>query len=179
MRLTTIPLLAVRGPAPERPALRRIMVPLDGSALAREALPLALDLARRTGATLVLLTVLTPRVLLDPSIAAEPSPTAMESLREQMLHELDALAAECRDVQITTVIGEGLVGEMICREAEYHVADLIVMTSHGESGLRHFALGSVTDKVLRGTQVPVLVLHSRAHDARIVGGPSGAMHSTG
>lgn len=160
MRLTSLPVLAIRGPAPEQPALRRIMVPLDGSTLAREALPMALDLARRSGATLILVTVLAPQVELDPSLRPPPGASAMEALREQLFHELDTLVADCRDVQITTVIGEGMAADTICREAERHAVDLIVMTSHGHSGLRHFAMGSVTDKVLHSTQVPVLIVHA-------------------
>lgn len=160
MRLTSLPVLAIRGPSPERPTLRRIMVPLDGSALAREALPMALDLAHRSGATLLLVTVLAPQVGLDPSLKPPPGGSALEALREQLFHELDTLVADCSDVQITTVIGEGLAGDSICHEAERHAADLIVMTSHGHSGLRHLTMGSVTDKVLHGTQVPVLVVHN-------------------
>ncbi|MEI6180979.1 MAG: universal stress protein [Chloroflexales bacterium] len=178
MRLTAVPVLAVRNPAPEQPALRRIMVPLDGSPLAREALPLALDLAKRSGATLVLLTVLTPQIGFDPSIMPQPGPTAKSALREQLLHELDTHVPDRHHIPMQTVIGEGMVGETICHEAEQQAADLIIMTSHGQSGLHHFALGSATDRVLHGTHVPVLVLHSRAHSAAVAAIQGRKLHST-
>lgn len=160
LRLTDIPILAVRGPAPEQPALRRIVVPLDGSPLAREALPMALDMAKRGGATLILLTVLAPWTGLDPTIQPPPDEGKLNELRERLLHELDDAMTNYRDVPVTTVIGTGFVGDTICREAERQEADLIVMSAHGHSGLRRFALGSVTDKVLHGTRVPTLVIHS-------------------
>ena len=128
---------------------------------------MALDLAQRTGATLMLLSVLTPQHGIDNT-------AAKGTLREQMLHELGALVADCRDLSIITMVGEGHVGDSICHEAAQHAADLIVMTSHGQSGLHHFALGSVTDKVLHGTQVPVLVMHSLAQYAEAVGAAAGA-----
>ncbi|NTU80938.1 MAG: universal stress protein [Chloroflexales bacterium] len=179
MRLTPLPVLAIRGLAPERLALRRIVVPLDGSPLARAALPIALDLARRSGATLLLLTVLTPQIGVDPSLVRPSGPIDMRVLREQLVSELDGIATEYGDVPITTVVSEGLVGDTICREAEQHAADLIVMTSHGYSGWRRLTLGSVTDKVLHGTQVPVLVMHSHKLDAELVGAPGDVTHSAG
>lgn len=175
MRLTTLPVLAIRGLAPERLTLRRIMVPLDGSSPAREALPLALDLARQTGATLLLTTVLTPPSGVFAAGLARPGPDLHGVLREQLCNELSAFAAEARGIPVNTVIGEGAVADTIGREAEYHAADLIVMTSHGHSGLHHFALGSVTEKVLHGTQVPVLVVHNQSL-ATADGGPGAHVH---
>ncbi len=117
LRLTRRPLLAVRGPAPARPTLGRILVPLDGSPRAREALPVALDLARRAGAELVLLTVLAPLFGLDPVAMPPAQARDLAALREGRRAELGALAAECPDLSVIPVIAEGLAGATICREA--------------------------------------------------------------
>ena len=158
LRQAAVPVMAVRGPITHWPSLRRIMVPLDGSSHARAALPLAIDLARRTHATLLLLMVLPTRTGLDIHATLSSGEAECRQLREQMFHELSQLTVECPDVQITSTLGEGFIGETIGREAEHHEADLIVMTSHGGSGPHRFRLGSVTDKVLRCSPVPILVI---------------------
>lgn len=155
LRTATRPLLAVRREAPGSPELRRILVPLDASRRAREALPLALTLAERSGATLVLLAVFPPHHERGPAAERRPEP------RERLFAELDALVASCRDVQIVAA-DESSAGRAICRAAEAQQADLIVMTTQGYSEPRPFAPGSVTDKVLHGTSVPALIVPSAA-----------------
>ncbi len=160
LRLSACPLLAVREP-PRRPlALRRILVPLDGSELAREALPVAADLARRSGASLVLLTVLTPLFGLDASLLA-PAELQLRTVRERALAELHRVALEYNDLEVVPVIAEGFAGATICQEAERREADLIVMAAHGQGGPIRFGLGSVTDKVLHAASVPILVARTR------------------
>lgn len=148
-RKAPCPVLAVREPAPANPALRTILVPLDGSELAREALPPAIDLARRAGATLVLL------------MAPRPAEERPHDLREELLAELNRAMAAAPDVTVATALGEGAAAEAICREAERRDADLIVMTAHGASGRRSAALGSVVDRALHAARVPVLVVRAR------------------
>lgn len=162
LRLTRRPLLAVRGPAPRAPELRRILVPLDGSGLAREAIPMALNLAERSGATVVLLTVLPPRYGLDPAVLPPPTEDERRELRERLRAELDGLAAECPHVRVVTALREGFVGQTICHAAEAQLADLIVLTTHGYSGPRGLELGSVTDKVLHSCSAPALIVPNRA-----------------
>jgi nucleotide-binding universal stress UspA family protein len=158
LRQASVPVLAIRGPAARSPGLRRILVPLDGSAHARAALPFAIDLAQRANATLVLLMVLASRSGLDMSGNAGVDQVQRSALRERMFYELGQITSDCPDVQITSALGEGFVGETIGQEAARHEVDLIVMTAHGNSGPRRLSLGSVTDKVLRCASVPVLVI---------------------
>jgi nucleotide-binding universal stress UspA family protein len=158
LRQASVPVLAIRGPAARSPGLRRILVPLDGSAHARAALPFAIDLAQRANATLVLLMVLASRSGLDMSGNAGVDQVQRSALRERMFYELGQITSDCPDVQITSALGEGFVGETIGQEAACHEVDLIVMTAHGNSGPRRLSLGSVTDKVLRCASVPVLVI---------------------
>ncbi|HMQ33552.1 MAG TPA: universal stress protein [Chloroflexaceae bacterium] len=162
LRLSSCPLLAVRVAPSRPPALRRILVPLDGSALAREALPMATALARMAGASLLLLTALTPLFGLDPSVSLAPGEAQLRAVRDRALGELQRVAAEHPDIPIVCLVGEGFAGATICREAERHGADLIVMAAHGHGGPPRFGLGSVTDKVLHTATVPVLVARERA-----------------
>lgn len=165
---THTPVLLVRGDAPA-PALRRIVVPLDGSALARQALPLAVELAARASSSLVLLRAIMPAL----EIAAGMPPSARippqteditEPMRESAQQELDALAEQLRG-EVPHVAAMALIGppaEVIVDEAAARHADLIVMATHGHSGLRRWALGSTTDKVLHTTSTPVLLVRVRA-----------------
>lgn len=148
IRNAPCPVLAVREPAVGSPALRTILVPLDGSELAREAVPPAIDLARRAGATVVLL------------MAPRPIEERPHDLREELLVELNRAMAEAPDVTVATALGEGVAAEAICREAERRGADLIVMTAHGQGGRRQGAIGSVVDRALHATRVPVLVVRA-------------------
>jgi nucleotide-binding universal stress UspA family protein len=161
LRLTKHPLLAIRGASPQPPELGRILVPLDGSSHAREALPMALNLAKRSGAGLVLLTVLPARYGLHPALLPPPTEGELHEERERLLAGLSDIIPERPGVKITTTIGEGFVEQAICREADAQKVDLIVMTSHGYTGPRGFASGSVTDKVLHGTSVPTLIVPNR------------------
>lgn len=161
LRLSARPLLAVRALPSHSLALRRILVPLDGSEAAREALPVAARLARTTGASLVLLSVLTPLFGLDPALSLAPGDAQLRSLRERVFAELQRAAAEYRDIEVDTALGDGFAGATICSEAQRYGVDLIVMAAHGHGGPPRFGLGSVTDKVLHAATVPVLVCHGR------------------
>lgn len=157
LRSTRRPLLVVRAPA-RRPAIGRILVPLDGSQRAREALPVAIDLARRAGADLVLLTVLAPHFGLDPVVMPPLQARDLAAVREGRQAELAALAAEIPGLAVTPVVVEGLAAATICREAAARDVDLIVMASHGHGGRHLFGLGSAADGVIHGAHAPVLVV---------------------
>jgi nucleotide-binding universal stress UspA family protein len=163
------PVSVVRGlehpPAGER-SLKRILVPLDGSALARQALPLAVKLAASTHAELILLTVHAPR-LGDSLDGISPYPHSDEllaALRDRLLGELGDLDKELPEqVWVTPVAAEGFPAEAIIDEAARRRADLIVMATHGYSGVKRWALGSVADKVLHAATTPLLLV--RAQDS--------------
>jgi nucleotide-binding universal stress UspA family protein len=145
-----------------------ILVPLDGSPLSERALPLARELACRTGATLHLVHVHIPPTapmytaglpLLDTRLDDQAS----EAERDY----LESLAARLRadaDIQVhTTLLDSHIadsVAELIAKHTlAYHV-DLVVMTSHGRNGLARFWLGSVADELVRRLPVPVLLLRA-------------------
>jgi nucleotide-binding universal stress UspA family protein len=162
---------AIEPPASVRP-WKRILVPLDGSALAEQALPLAIALASRTLAELMLLQVAVPLVDYVPGLSPfnRPIPTSIafpDLLREQAQQQLTTTINRfgTREVAITPVVLFGYPAEMIVDAAIERQADLIVMATHGYSGLRRWALGSVADKVLHANTVPLLLVRAQPSQA--------------
>jgi nucleotide-binding universal stress UspA family protein len=143
---------------------RNIVVPIDGSECARRAFDIALDLARSQGARLAICSVVDPIVI---SGAAPPSP-AMDLVltdveNEARRHVAEALARARKEG--VAAQGEMLVGVAFDRILEYakaHSADLIVMGTHGRTGLPRFFIGSVAEMVLRKSPCPVLIAREDA-----------------
>lgn len=153
--------------------LSSLMVPLDGSDLARHGLPLAVDVARRTGARLHLV-----RVHEAPSTGPLPTgptePTlawdyetrraelrdAEDRAREDA--ELCLLADRLRTEQgcgVTTALLDVPVTPALAAYAADEGIDMVVMTTHGRFGLRRVLLGSVADELIRSTTLPVVLVH--------------------
>jgi nucleotide-binding universal stress UspA family protein len=136
----------------------KIMVPLDGSRLAEVALPEAFDFARR-GATLVLLRAAEATRL----AAADPTESQVAVIREAEGY-LASVAARARKAgvdKVETSVWYGPPADSIIEAARVSGIDLIVMSSHGRSGLGRLVLGSVAETVLRGTTTPILLLRDR------------------
>ena len=136
---------------------KKILVTLDGSELAERALEPAVRLAGADGAELVLLRVVIPLYLWAPFIEIQPElDVARERHRaktEAYLEEVkERLLAEDSSLQIDTVALEGPVAEAIVDYATGSDVDLIVISSHGRSGLSRWVYGSVAEKVLQGAR---------------------------
>jgi nucleotide-binding universal stress UspA family protein len=169
---TDTPVFVVRGArsAPTQPiAFKRMMVPLDGSPLAAQALPLAADLAERARAELLLMQAVEGSIEAYPAIAPLGRPNLMPNEVVRMLQgraseELEDQAVKLRDrvLPVTTHVVSGHAAEAIIDEAEQHSVDLIVMATHGYSGIKRWALGSVTDKVLHAAATPLLLVRANA-----------------
>jgi nucleotide-binding universal stress UspA family protein len=133
-----------------------ILVPLDGSELAETALPRAIDLARTAGARLLLLRAAeahTPPGL-DPA-------EAQIRVVEEAEGYLASTAARVRSAGVATVETAAWYGApafAIVEAARLHAVDMIVMTTHGRSGLARLVFGSVAESVLRSTATPLLLI---------------------
>jgi len=146
---------------------RHILVPIDGSKIALQAADHSITLGRLLGSQLTFVTVSeTLTSLGDRQHAFAGAP---ETLRRQALEYLEAesrdvlgqskQAAEAHGVAADTLLVDAVHPyEAIISTAKLIGADLIVMGSHGRSGLKAVLLGSVTQKVLTHTDLPVLVL---------------------
>lgn len=138
--------------------LTKILVPLDGSALAEAALPRALELAQDSGAKVELLRAVEASTL--PGV--DPTEAQIKVVQEGETYLAD-VAARLRagGVQaVETSVWYGPAAYAIVEAGQLHKADLIVMTTHGRSGLGRFILGSVAESVLRGTTVPIFLIRA-------------------
>ncbi|MEJ2695505.1 MAG: universal stress protein [Candidatus Sulfobium sp.] len=145
--------------------ITKILVATDGSKTAVNAVKYAADLARQTGAGVVLLSVIDKNSVIAQSIPAFSTPTHItESVEDYMRRAAEAYlsAAEklCRKkgVEAGSIIRSGHPVEEIVKEAGKSKADLIVIGSQGKSALESAVLGSTTYGVIHsGTKTPVLV----------------------
>ncbi len=146
----------------------RLLVPLDGSELAAKAMPVAEYLCRQLAAALDLVTVL-PIFVLPPVVGQEYVPAEvyqqLEDQQQQGAREyLDHVTAQMRQhgfgADIHQHIERGNAASVILNLAAAVRPTLIVMTTHGRTGLARFTLGSVADRVVRGGEAPVLLLRS-------------------
>ena len=138
---------------------KRILLPLDGSTRAKQALPHAIAQAERFGAELVLLEVLAP----SPGVhgleqrSQEWVSRYKVSLARENLQDTAAHAQQ-RDVPVKVSTAEGYAPTKIVEFAEENDIDLIVMSTRGRSGLSRWLMGSVADRIVRGATVPVLLI---------------------
>ena len=136
----------------------QILVPLDLSDCSQEALRRAAAIARsQPGTCLTLLAVIEP--------AHVGLRIQTNHLHDQMKHDTEVtlkkwLAQEAGDLvpAAKTLILEGAPGSVICDEAERHGYDLIVVGSHGRTGIKRYLLGSVAERVVRHAPCEVLVV---------------------
>jgi nucleotide-binding universal stress UspA family protein len=143
-----------------------IMVPTDGSGFDREAIRVALRIAERSKAKVRLVRVLESDSFFGTTAEAHWTTMSDErgrSDRTSALSELYTLAAECRSgctAEITVDLHGGPVADVLQGYARRHDVDLIVMSTHGRTGVSRLSLGSVTDSLIRHTSIPVLVVKS-------------------
>jgi nucleotide-binding universal stress UspA family protein len=136
-----------------------LLVPLDGSAFSEHALPLALSIARRAGATFHLLYV--QDLLPFEGAGQPPFPPLSPHLRQHELDYLHGVVERLRQLAPVTVMPlllEGEVAATIRSAAEGTGVDLVVMTTHGRGPLGRMWLGSVADRLLRDLPVPLLLV---------------------
>jgi nucleotide-binding universal stress UspA family protein len=146
---------------------KRILVPLDGSDLAEEALPHAMAQASCFHAEVILLKVLElfPKDRrLSSAIVREAYELTAKIAEDYLLQVAVRLREENIPVQVVTV--EGRPHEEIIDYAEANNVDLIVMGARGQSGVARWLMGSVADRVARGANIPVLLIHSNEGKGR-------------
>jgi nucleotide-binding universal stress UspA family protein len=143
-------------------AWANVLVPLDGSALAEQALEIAASLAHRTHATLHLVTVQvpTPAGVDETEDGPRRTSTARE-VRHDLRHYLDVKAeqlATTHGVSFTCAVLHGSPAEALADYVRAKDIALVVMTAHGRSGVSRCWIGSVADRLVRRVTAPVLLL---------------------
>lgn len=133
---------------------RQILIPLDGSAFAETALPLALEISRRTGAKVHVATVLEPVT----SFAYEGWEGAAVEWSNQYLEDVLERIKGQAGGKVTHAVLSGHTIDMLQGECEAHGVDVVVMASHGRGTMSRLWLGSVADGFVRQAGVPVVVV---------------------
>ena len=140
--------------------LKNILVPMDFSNLSKDALPYAVLLAGHYGAELRLLHIV-EKFPIDSLLGRELTHQTTVPLMKQAEADLEQMAGELREasgVKATAVVRGGTPFAEICDAAKTVGADLVVLTTHGHTGLKHVWLGSTAERVVRHAPCPVLVV---------------------
>lgn len=149
--------------------LKRILVPVDFSKCSQKALEYAVPLARQFGATLILLHVIEPVVAL-PSTEFIPDTddlTESTTSARQSLAQLQAMMS--KDVATKLLVRTGSPQVEIIDVAKELGVDLVVLSTHGRTGLNHVLLGSTAEKVVRRIACPILIVREQEHEFIHVG----------
>lgn len=141
---------------------KRILVPLDRSTRAEHALPVAARLARAAGGTLILVEISNTHLEYGPyrDPGSGFAPLIIDRDDREVTEYLRTIAHSplLADLATETVVASGQVATTILELAQTHAADLLVMVSHGRTGLARWILGSMTQQVARHAVIPVLAL---------------------
>jgi len=129
----------------------KILVPLDGSEIAESILPHVKDMAVAHGAEVILLRVL-------PATGVLPSAAEREAMEARNYLSAVEKRLQQQGVNARFTIRHGEDAEEITDYAEVNDVDLIAMSTHGRSGVGRWIFGSVAEKVLRGTNKPILLV---------------------
>ncbi len=157
------------GPREDPMKLNTLLVPLDGSTLAEGALPRAAELAIASGARMLLLRA----TLAHAYPGSDPIAAQLAVIKEAEIY-LAVVAARMKVLGVKEVqvsVWYGAPAAAIIDAVEFNHVDLIVMMSHGRSGLGRLVMGSVAESVLRGTTTPILLLREPGAPVEV---PAGA-----
>jgi nucleotide-binding universal stress UspA family protein len=148
-------------------SIKRILVPVDFSHGALQALDYATDLAQALRADVAIVSVVEPVYYAGGAElhAATPQLAALAEEQERSARaELAKLEARLRKrrLRARSVVATGSAARAIVEAASKLGIDLIVMATHGRSGIAHLLLGSVTERVVRSAPCPVLTLRERS-----------------
>jgi len=147
----------------------RVLVPTDGSDTAAAAADHAVGIAQAEGATIHALYVADVRMSpISTGMGREAVCDLLERSDERPLEAIRTRAAAA-DVPVVEAVRVGVPHEAIDAYVDDHDIDLVVMGTHGRTGLRRGLLGSVTERVLRRVDAPVVTVRERTDDAA---GPS-------
>lgn len=168
----TIPTLIVRSerePAQSaQPAtIRSLLVPLDGSKLAEAAIPHARDIAHELGARVTLVRVIPLLSTLiaspyEPMIAAEYYDETMEQMRTSAQEYLTTISHTFSAASIVTdtVVKQGGAPMALLEMVDTKEYDLVVMSTHGRTGVKRWVLGSVAERLVEASHTPVLLVRT-------------------
>ncbi|HEY5891761.1 MAG TPA: universal stress protein [Chthoniobacterales bacterium] len=150
-------------PLPTLLKLTKILVPTDFSETSRKALQYAIAFAKQFGAKITLLHVIEPPPESEERIYAE---TSLEEVMRPVREQLETLATSAIESKLldTTLVRVGVPFVIITDLAGELEIDLVIVTTHGYTGLKHVFLGSTAERIVRHAPCPVLVVREREHE---------------
>ena len=161
VRHARCPVLSVPIRQANRPfRLKRILVPTDFSNLSKDALPYAALIAGAFEADITLVSAV-EKFPIDYVMGHELTHQTIEPMRrhaETQLKKIAESVSKRTGLNLTTGVLEGKPFEQICRAAKKYAADLIILTTHGHTGLKRMWLGSTAERVVQHAECPVLVV---------------------
>jgi len=142
----------------QSPSLQQMLIPLDGSPLAEQILAPALALGDTLETDFTLLRIVEPLFPIYNYLARTKELDEAEILAaRRYLEEITKRLADAKRQIHTRVVLAPTLAQAILEDVQRHPSDLIALATHGFSGLQRMMIGSVADKVLRGSDVPVLI----------------------
>jgi nucleotide-binding universal stress UspA family protein len=156
--------------------MKKVLIALDYDPTAQKVAETGFSLAKAMGAEVILLHVITDPVFY---YSREYSPIMgiwgsmdtsqfqldnIDGLRKATLHFLEKFKLHLGDESIQILIKEGEIGDSILKTAKSLHADIIVLGTHSQRWLENIIMGSVAEKVLRHTKIPLLIIPTKKHD---------------
>jgi len=159
VRTSDVPVLTTRHEPDDRSSYDRILIPTDGSESATAAIDHGIAIAERFDATVHALSVVDVSALAG-AYDVGPGPDLLDSLEEGCEQAVAVVENECenRDVDIVTDVVQGTPYRTIREYVDDEGIDLITMGTHGRTGLERYLIGSVTERTVRTSDVPVLTV---------------------
>jgi universal stress protein A len=146
-------------------SLKKILCPIDHSDCSKEALKYAVSFAMKNEAKLYLLHIIDIRSFNDSVVAMSQQIPDEETLELLRIKLLDCIPEEIRDdMNVEAIVVQGIPFAEIISTAREKDIDMIVIGSHGRTGLKHMMLGSVSEKVVRKAPCPVLTVRQTDHE---------------
>jgi nucleotide-binding universal stress UspA family protein len=159
---------------------QRILVPLDGSRLSAQALPYSVEIAKRFDAELILVRVISPAgLVIAPQTSSMEGSVATDLIaQEAQIKDVDNAAhakrylmnwvqsIKAQGINASYQVTIGTPAKSIMELVNAQQVSLIVMMSHGKGWFKRALIGSVADAILRGSNVPVLVIRPKDLDQK-------------
>ncbi len=148
-------------------ALKRILVPIDFSEHSKKALLYALPFAREFKASVDLLYVVEPTIYpSDFGFGQVGFPDVEKELHQKAAAELGTLRDDAipKTVKSRSIVSTGIPFVEITTYAQQEKIDLIIVATHGRTGVEHILFGSTAEKIIRKAPCPVLVVRAEEHD---------------
>jgi nucleotide-binding universal stress UspA family protein len=147
--------------------LKKILVPIDFSDNSKKALRYAIPFAQQFNASLTLVYIVEPTIYpSDFGFGQVGFPDVEKELHEKAIGEMSALIDSIvpKSLKTQTMVGSGIPFVEITTYAKQEEVDMIIVATHGRSGVEHILFGSTAEKIIRKAPCPVLVVRSEEHD---------------